>query len=228
MGSFLWAVLHEPKQFVAGRFLCYVHYPLLPWLGIMMLGYWFGNFYRFDYDETKRKRLLLNIGIIAIAFFILLRSGNFYGEASHWTLQRDTGLTVVSFFNTTKYPPSLLYILMTLGPAFIFLAFAENKLTLFAEKISIFGRVAMFYYLTHILLIHFFATIAALLQGFYFKDMVLSTSVMSSTSLKGYGFNLVTVYMIWISLLLFLYPLCKWYDQYKRKQLAAKWWLSYL
>ena len=117
---------------------------------------------------------------------------------------------------------------MTLGPSFIFLALAEGRVTSLKEKIIVFGRVPMFYYLAHILLIHVFAMIGAVILGYKWSDMILTTMINRAPALKGYGFNLIIVYMVWVALILMLYPLCKWFDRYKRIHQSGKWWTSYL
>ena len=117
---------------------------------------------------------------------------------------------------------------MTLGPALIFLAIAEVPLNKWTSRISVFGRVPFFYYVLHLALIHSMATIAATISGYNATAMILTSRVNQSEELKGYGFNLMVVYLIWITVLLILYPLCKWFDKYKRNNVAEKWWLSYL
>ena len=225
--SFIWASLHEPRLFTLGHFSVNVHYPLLPWIGIMAVGYCFGNFYN-RYDSEKRRKIFLYIGIGAIILFIILRLGNFYGDPSEWSVQKNTVFSFLSFLNVTKYPPSFLYVLVTLGPALIFLALAEKPLSELTAKITVLGRVPMFYYLAHILLIHLFAVVAAFISGYKLSDMILSTSVQKAPQLKGYGFDLPVVYGVWIALILILYPICKWFDRYKRTHQSDKWWLSYL
>jgi uncharacterized membrane protein len=226
--SFLWALLHDPGYFSFSRFTFHVHYPLLPWIGIMAIGYCFGSFYTPGYDPQKRRKKLLLLGLGSIILFFILRSGNFYGDASHWSLQKTAVFSVLSFLNITKYPPSLLYILITLGPALIFLALAERSLYAFSKKITVFGRVPMFYYLAHILLIHLFAMMGAVILGYKWSDMVLTTMINRAPALKGYGFDLLIVYMVWAGLIFILYPLCKWFDRYKRAHQSTKWWMSYL
>ncbi len=225
--SFLWSVLHDANHFIFGRFNVYVHYPLLSWMGVMTLGYYTGSLYAPGYEFVKRKKVLLLAGIAAIVLFIILRSGNLYGDAATWSVQKDSVFSFLSFLNVTKYPPSLLYILITLGPALLFLAFAEKPLNTLTKKIAVFGRVPMFYYLAHILLIHILASIAALITG-YPAMIVLNNGVNAIPELKGYGFDLSTVYLVWIGLILFLYPCCKWFDRYKKINQSKKWWLSYL
>jgi uncharacterized membrane protein len=199
----------------------------LPWIGIMLVGYCLGDLYTPAYDEKKRKKTLLSLGFGAIALFILLRSGNFYGDAAHWSVQKNGIYSLMSFLNTSKYPPSLLYVLMTLGPALIFLALTEKPLNALTAKVSVFGRVPFFFYLAHIALVHGLAIIGAMIAGHKWSDMVLTTWVTGSSELKGYGFNLLTVYIIWIGVIMILYPFCKQYDRYKRANQATKRWLSY-
>jgi len=226
--SVLWALLHERATFPAGHFSFMIFYPIVPWIGIMAVGYCLGSWYSPGYDPAKRRRALLSLGLGAIALFILLRSGNFYGEPAHWSTQKNFLFSILSFLKTTKYPPSLLYILMTLGPALIFLSLAEKPLNAFTSKIAVFGRVPMFYYITHIFLVHGLAVLAVVLSGHKWTDMVLTNWVASQPELKGYGFNLVTVYIVWATVILILYPLCKRYDRYKRANQSTKRWLSYL
>ena len=227
IASFLWSLLHEPGYFTFGSFSFSVRYPLLPWVGIMAVGYALGSLYNLFYDSEKRRRILFLSGCGAIMFFIILRVGNFYGDPAHWSLQKNAVFRLLSFLNVTKYPPSLLYILMTLGPALIFLSLSEKPLNRLMSKITMFGRVPMFYYLFHIFLIHLLAIIAVIISGHKWTDMILSTRVNASPQLQGYGFNLITVYIIWITLIIMLYPLCKWFDKYKRSHQSTKWWLSY-
>lgn len=237
ISSFLWSLLHEPQPFDVGRFLVRVRYPVLPWIGIMLTGYYFGSLYAAKYDPVIRRQVLLFVGANAIVLFIVLRAVNFYGDAAHWSIQKNGVFTVLSFLNVTKYPPSLLYTLITLGPAFIFLAVVEKfgRSWVFQHSftktvvrfIVCFGRAPMFFYLAHILLIHVLATIAAPMSGFHAKDMILYTSVNSAPALKGYGFNLIIVYAVWVLVIGLLYPLCKWFDRYKSTHLARQPWLSY-
>lgn len=225
--AFLWSLLHEAKHFSFEQYDVYVRYPVLPWLGVMILGYCAGTLYAPGVNTAKRKRILFSTGIGAVVLFIMLRSVNLYGDAATWSVQKDNLFSLLSFLNVTKYPPSLLYVLITLGPALIFLSLAERPLNRLTEKLVIFGRVPMFYYLAHILLIHVLAIIAALVTG-YPAMVILTGPVDATTQLKGYGFDLPVVYLIWLGLILFLFPFCKWFDTYKRKHQAKQWWLSYL
>jgi len=226
--AFLWALLHETGYFKFGDFTFHVHYPAIPWIGIMAVGYYMGNLFVRGYDAGKRRTVLLSVGLIASALFMVIRYINVYGDLSHWSFQKNIPFTILSFLNVTKYPPSLLYVLMTLGPAMIFLALTENRINALAKRITIFGRVPMFYYMIHILLIHLLALGAAVVTGYKWSDMVLTTMINRSPALKGYGFSLLTVYIVWVALIVILYPVCKWFDQYKRSHRSGKWWLTYV
>jgi uncharacterized membrane protein len=228
MPNFIWSLLHEPADFVVGRFNIFVRYPVLPWIGIMMMGYCFGGLYHPEYDAVTRKKKLLYTGISAIALFIILRFFNCYGDAAQWSMQTNTMFSILSFLNVTKYPPSFLYTLVTLGPALIFLSLAEKPLNTVTEKLTVFGRVPFFYYVIHLYLIHFFAIIGAITSGYQWSDMILSNRVNRVAALKGYGFHLAIVYLIWLVVVLLLYPFCKWFDRYKRNNQAVKSWLTYL
>jgi uncharacterized membrane protein len=225
--SFFWTFLHDPGTFPYGRTIFIMRYPVLPWIGVITLGYYFGSLYAPAADPEIRKVTLLSLGFGSISLFLLLRAGNFYGDAAHWQRQGNVILSICSFLRVTKYPPSFLYLLMTLGPAMVFLVFAEAPLGWLGKRIIVFGRVPMIYYLAHIYLIHALAMLAAVLQGYKASAMVLSTRVNMSLNLKGYGFDLWVVYIVWTGVVLILYPLCKYYDQYKRAHLRQQWWLSY-
>jgi hypothetical protein len=145
----------------------------------------------------------------------------------HWSVQKSIAFSFLSFLNTTKYPPSLLYILMTIGPALLFLAFMEKQNNRLEKALIHFGRVPMFYYILHLYLLHLLALIAAQLSGYGWQSMILVRRTWIDPQLKGYGFTLAATYGVWILVILLLYPLCKWYDGYKTTH-KEKWWLSYL
>jgi hypothetical protein len=220
--------LHEPGDFRFGNFLFSVKYPVLPWIGIMALGYSLGNLYAPGYDAERRKNMLLFLGVISIVLFILLRLSNVYGDAGHWAIQKNFMLSLLSLLNVTKYPPSFLYTLITLGPALVFLSLAEKPLNRWTARVAVFGRVPLFYYLVHFFLIHLMAIAGAVFLGYRWQDMILSVRINASPELKGYGFNLVIAYVVWMVLLTVLYPLCKRFDRFKRANLAKYKWLSYL
>ena len=227
-GNVLWAILHRFEVFKLGSAYSFnVYYPLVPWVAVMALGYWFGAFYDATYDPAKRKRLLNIIGLSAVVLFVLLRWINIYGDPMPWKPYDTTSQTVMSFLNPNKYPPSLLYLLMTLGPALIFLANSEKLKGAIVNFFSTFGRVPFFYYILHIYLIHFIAMGLAQLTGYSWQSMICATWVTNVKALNGYGFPLWVVYAVWVSVILLLYPVCKRFDAYKQSHKEI-WWLSYL
>ena len=225
-GNYLWAILHEMTVFkFSDSFRLYVDYPIIPWIAVMSLGYCFGSLYSSSIDH--RKRLLNIIGFSAIALFFILRGINNYGNPSQWVPYDNFSQTIISFLSPSKYPPSLMYLLMTLGPAFIFLANVENLKGRVVNFFITFGRVPFFFYILHLYLIHLIAMLLAELSGFGWHIMILSDWVVSVPELKGYGFGLWVVYAVWVVVILLLYPVCKKFDAYKQAH-KAKWWLSYL
>ncbi len=227
--DFLWAEFHERKRFFFSGHQVSTGYPILPWLGIMMLGYSFGVLYKKGMDAVMRKKYLLLIGSAAIILFLLMRAINRYGDMEPWSVQPSFAMTVCSFLNVTKYPPSLIYALMTLGPALFVLALLEKPLNRFGKIIIPIGRVPLFFYILHLFLIHGLAMVAVVASGRPWTDMIITTLANAKESpwLQGYGFSLAGTYAIWIVVVLLLYPLCKWYDNYKTNH-KEKWWLSYL
>ena len=228
ISSIIWYILHQYSLIeFSGNFVMIFEYPVLPWVGVMALGYCFGGLYSKDFDISLRKKWLLGLGLGATALFILLRSTNVYGDPVPWTAQKDTTYTILSFLNVTKYLPSFSFLLVTLGPALLFLYATEtvkNKLTGF---FLVFGRVPFFYYILHILFIHFLALIVLLITGGDWRIMILTGEIFNSGKLATYGYPLWAVYLIWIGIVLLLYPLSKKYMIYKANN-KDKWWLSYL
>jgi uncharacterized membrane protein len=229
-GSFmsgLWSFLHVYSEVPLGNMQLFVAYPILPWVFVMPLGYHFGELYKPSISSEFRVKRLWQLGIsITLAFFII-RFVNIYGDPYPWSTQKSFDFTVMSFFNLTKYPPSLLYLLITLGPSIIFLALAEKWKGSFFDKLVTIGRVPMFFYIIHIYIIHLLALIAAILTGFNASDMVIDFWINEEPELQGYGFSLWVVYFVWIVLIIGLYPLCNWFNNYKSRN-RDKWWLSYL
>lgn len=228
--ALLWSFLHDPNfaGFPVGPFNLVIGYPVLPYIGIISLGYCLGSLYASDIDAAYRKRMLRNLGLGAVALFIILRFTNTYGDPHNWAAQKNALFTIFSFVNVTKYPPSLLFILMTTGPALLFLAYAERPLNRFTSKVMVFGKVPMFFYLIHIPVIHTLGIFGAMISGRSASDMVnFTTWVTANQQLVGYGFSLVVVYLVWIGVMLLLYPICLWFSRYKQANQAEKKWLSY-
>lgn len=226
LGAFGWSVLHDPKDFSLGHFYILIKYPVLPWIGIMALGYSFGTLY--EKRSAERKKALLYLGLSFVALFLLLRSLNIYGDAAHWSVQKNLVYSILSFLDVTKYPPSLLYTLITLGPALIFLSLTERPLNNITKKIAVFGRVPFFYYVVHLFTIHLLVIISALITGYRWTDMLLVHPLNRTPALKGFGFSLATAYLVWAGLIVLLYPFCKWFDQYKKANQAQQKWLTYV
>ncbi|MEA5260071.1 hypothetical protein VB264_19900 [Arcicella aquatica] len=193
----------------------------------MALGYVFGVIYTSKFKAEARRKILLTYGWLSIVLFIIIRSTNLYGDTRLWDTQASGINLLLSFINVSKYPPSLLYILLTIGPALLLLAFLENAKGVFWNKILVYGKVSMFYYILHIYVIHTLAMLAASLTGFGADAMVLDTWVYMSPRLQGYGFSLSFVYLLWIVIVVATYPICRWYGAYKQKN-QRYWWLSYV
>jgi uncharacterized membrane protein len=224
-----WSFLHEFHAFSYPNLSFVIGYPILPWVGLITFGHYLGRLYAPDIEADRRKKILLRLGLAFIVGFVLIRTINHYGDPNPWSDQKNAVFTIMSFFNVTKYPPSLLYILMTVGPALLFLALTEKPLNKFTSKLTVFGRVPFFYYLIHIYVLHALALIASMTQGHPASQMTgLTNWVTANPQLKGYGYGLPVVYLMWIIVVIALYPLCKRFDAYKRQHQAEKPWLSYL
>ncbi|MES2763045.1 MAG: heparan-alpha-glucosaminide N-acetyltransferase domain-containing protein [Bacteroidota bacterium] len=223
----LWSTLHEFQRFeFAGHRIVFA-YALLPWIAVMSLGYYVGSFYDTSFDAQKRKKILNGLGAGCMLLFFILVVLNSYGDPVPWQHHDTISKTFMSIFNVSKYPPSLRYLLITLGCTFLFLANSEKLKGKIIDFFCVFGRVPFFYYILHIYLIHLMAAFAAWLTGFGWQALVLPKFITRVEGLKGYGFNLIAVYIVWIIVVVLLYPLCKKFDNYKQNN-KDKWWLSYL
>lgn len=225
--AWLWDILHQRNvlSFMGVNFV--TAYPVLPWIGVMSLGYCLGT--TFLWDAARRRRFLTGLGLALTAAFILLRAINVYGDPVRWSHQASALFTALSFLNTTKYPPSLDFLLMTLGPAMVALAWLERFHFSFANPLIVFGRVPFFYYIAHLLVAHVIAV--ALNFARYGRTpflLIPPPSMGSSGKLfpPDYGFPLWTVYVIWVAVLLLLYPACLWFARFKQRH--HEWWLSYV
>lgn len=220
--GWLWKVLHEGGLFDTpwgGKFAA--SYPLIPWIGVMAAGYAFGSI--FAWDSPRRRQFLFRGGAAILLGFVILRAWNVYGDPSRWSSQRDAMTTLMSFLNCSKYPPSLLYLAMTLGPAWLLMGCIDRPLGAWAKPVLVFGRVPLFYYLLHLPLIHLIAIGAAMLHG---QESALKSLLGAGGERPGFGFPLPWVYLIWIAVMLLLYPVCAWYARVKAKSKSA--WFSYL
>ena len=227
--SVLWYYVHQQNFVVynGGENMIFVAYPFLPWLGIMILGYCFGYFYTKDFNIEIRKKWLLIFGFGSIALFIVLRYINVYGDLVPWSVQKNSTYTFLSFINTTKYPPSLLYTLMTLGPAMLFLYGIESVKNRITNILVVIGRVPFFYYILHLYLVHLIGLIGLNILGENWKELILTPAHFNSGYLADKGFDLWVTYTVWIIVVIILYPFCKMFMTYKANN-RDKWWLSYL
>ena len=229
-GAKLWILLHQAfEAFPIVWFpspVVIVIYPLVPWIGVMAAGYAFGALYQLD--AQRRRRLLLILGGVATGVFIVIRAINEYGDPSEWSQQKNIVYTALSFLNTTKYPPSLLFLLMTLGPSIIALAFFESSSSRgpVARFFITFGRVPLFFYLLQWFTAHLIAVLLHWAFGKPTSWLFQSPIELFSGTPQGTGFNLGVVYLAWIVGVLILYPLCKWFAGVKQRR--RDWWLSYL
>jgi uncharacterized membrane protein len=251
--SWLWVVLHTGgglEPFPGYRLG--IGYPLVPWIGVMAAGYGFGSLLL--REATQRRKWMLGLGVALTLLFVILRFGNKvdevqdasaahntagvvkpsldkhpgYGDPHPWSPQKNAIFTVFSFIHCQKYPPSLLYVLMTLGPALILLTIFDAKRPWFAKQLIVFGRVPLFYYLLHLPLIHGLAVLVAYARYHQATWLFNPTQPPNSPSLapSDNGFGLPVVYLVWIIVVLLLYPLCKWFAGLKQRRRDP--WLSYL
>jgi uncharacterized membrane protein len=227
-GSLLWAILHEIGLFPlpAGRQLL-VAWALIPWIAVMSLGYCFGQFYSDGFGSGKRRKILNAIGCSALTLFVIIRFANGYGNPVPWEHFATTSQTLMSFLSTTKYPPSLTFLLLTLGVAILFLANSENAKGKIAAFFCTFGRVPFLFYVIHLYLIHLLAMIYAQAAGFGWQKLTTIDWLLNPKNRPGYGVTLWVVYVIWMLVTLSIYPLCKKFDAYKKTHKEKK-WLSYL
>ncbi len=211
--DWVWSFLHVFNPPIA--------YPLVPWVGVMAAGYAFGTLVQ--RPSAERRRLFLRLGLGLTAAFVVLRGINLYGDPAPWSAQPDPVYTVLSFLNTSKYPPSLLYLLMTLGPAIGLLGLVDRASGPVVRFFVVFGRVPFLYYVVHLYLIHGLTLLAAALTG---QASPRELQVFFLFYPKTFGFSLGVVYAIWVGVVLALYPLCWWFARLKARRKDA--WLSYV
>jgi uncharacterized membrane protein len=225
----LWMVLHQPGlvfPFGSDGPYVLVLYPLIPWIGVMAAGYAFGSLYR-QPVEVRRPRLLA-LGAAMIAGFVVLRIANVYGDPAPWSAQATPLFSALSFINTTKYPVSLQFLLMTLGPAILTLGWIDGRPLDggIARAMVTFGRVPLFYYLLQWPMAHGLAVLVGLAAGQPVAWQFATILDRPGRNPGNLGFSLPTVYLFWVLGVLMLYPLCRWYARLKQRR--TDWWLSYL
>jgi len=220
-GAPVWIGLHAQMSFVLGPYFVLVAYPLLPWVGVMLLG--FGASGVFQLAPGVRARRLTAAGVAATAAFFLLRASHLYGDPNPWAVQ-GLGMvpTLLDFLNVTKYPPSLLFVLVTLGPAAILCAAADRLPPVVRQVLITYGRAPFAFYVAHFYLLHALSVGLGVMQGFDARQMMTLMNFYPT----GYGVSLPVVYVLWFAVVASLYPLCRWVGAVKARR--TDWWLSYL
>ncbi|KAA0222371.1 DUF1624 domain-containing protein [candidate division KSB1 bacterium] len=221
--SWLWMMLHEPG-FVhpsEGKTL-FMLYPLIPWIGVMAAGYVFGPIMLME--ARQRRKWTFSLGLGATLLFVGLRAANVYGDPAAWTPQDNWLATSLAFINCEKYPPSLLFLTMTLGPALMALAGVHELKGKLARMVVTIGRTPFLFYVVHAFLIHAVTVIAA--HALYGDTAWLFRGMPPMSKPENYGLSLPVIYAAWLAILVMLYPLCHWFAEVKQRR--KDWWLSYL
>jgi uncharacterized membrane protein len=223
----LWSILHSPGFVVnTPNHVVFAAYPLIPWIGVTAVGYGLGQIY--SWERERRRTFLLRLGVALSLAFLVIRGVDAYGDPSPWIRQKTAVFTVLSFLNTTKYPPSLLFLLMTLGPAMILLWSVDRGAPRILRPALLIGKVPLFYYLLHFPLIHLLAVLTC--YGRYgsahwmFESPDLAHYPFSAP--PGWGYSLPVVYLVWAFVVVAMYPLCGWFAALKQRRNEA--WLSYV
>lgn len=214
----LWLILHQPGfvPLFANETKLFVAYPLVPWIGMMAAGYALGVVYK--WDGERRRRWLLKVALALTALFVVLRALNIYGDPQIWKRQASIVFTVLSFLNTTKYPASLLFLLMTLGPALLILAWVDGRRNnnILSRIFITFGRVPLFYFILQMFVAHGLGVLLGYLAGKSVSHLFLNFPESATAAPPDAGFSLWVVYAAWVGGLVLLYPLCRWYSKVKQ------------
>lgn len=230
VASTVWAFIHVRSAVPVGEdSLLFIVYPVLPWLGVMAAGYGLGGLYPGSFDPVRRRRWLLLAGGVMLVAFLILRALNGYGEPHGWERQDSDVMSILAFLKLTKYPPSLQFLLMTLGPALLLLGALDGvqRAGRLVRALAVFGRVPFFFYVIHLYLLHLAAYVGGGITGFALSRMQLTLPNFLDETLIDFGFGLGVVYAVWLGAVLLLYPLCKAFAGYKSLH-RDRWWPSYL
>jgi uncharacterized membrane protein len=193
-------------------FSLFTAYPLIPWLGIMLAGFACGEF--FEADAEKRSKLFLKIGSSSLLLFTIIRYFNAYGDPAKWAEKKSVIFSLLSFVNTTKYPPSLLFVLLFLGIMFVVLSISEKAKNRVSTILSVYGKVPLFYFIIHLYVIHSLMFVMLWIQGFNSSEFMFG-SFKNGRPETGGGVELLVIYGIWLAVVVFMYPICRWYANYK-------------
>jgi uncharacterized membrane protein len=202
-----------------------VAYALLPWASVMFIGYGFGQLYKKTFEGDRRRRILLYSGLGTLLFFLVFRYFNIYGDPNPWAIQKTTSLSIISFFNVTKYPCSLLYLCVTIGTALVVLSVTERIKSKLTDIIIVYGNVPFFYYVCHWYLIRLLTVVLFFAWG-YHANQIINPKQPLLFQPDGFGVSLPGVYGIWLLVIFILYFPCRWFSRYKKTH--DQWWLSYL
>lgn len=216
----LWVLFHIPGRLTIGTWDFLVIYPLIPWIGVMALGYAMGPY--FVGGNPERPHRLLQIGVFLTLTFVVLRLTNLYGDPVKWVVHQNMVDTIISFLSVTKYPVSLQFLLMTLGPALMLLGYFERVSGGLAQKLVTIGHVSFFFYVVHFYVIHSIAVLIGLWQGLGVRDVTVFFLYYPAK----FGLSLAGVYVVWGMVILAMYPACVWFAGVKARR--RDWWLSYL
>ncbi len=225
----IWNLLHQQGVIPAGGMVFVVGYPVLPWIAVMAGGFCFGQVFR--WDAERRRRILLWTGGALTILFVVVRAINLYGDPQPWSAQASPTFTVLSFLRATKYPPSLQFLLMTLGPLLLALAWLDKRRLPSDHPLVTIGRVPFFYYVMHFWLAHVLTIILMLVtygRGAFplFFSPVPSMGGSRDLFPAGFGWSLWTTYLVWIAVVLMLYPACRWFGGVKAR--SRGWWVGYV
>lgn len=223
--AWIWNVLHQPGLFRVGGAGVFVAYPLVPWIAVMSAGYCFGPV--IGMDPARRRRWMVRIGLGMALAFLVIRGINVYGDPNRWS--HVPGMTVLSFLRCTKYPPSLDFLLMTLGPALLLLAWLDHLVFTKTNPLIVFGRVPLFYFLVHFYILHALTFPLALIrygQAAFLVNPAPSMGGPANLYPSDYGYPLWVVYAVWVAVVALLYPVCLWFSRLKERR--DDWWLSYV
>lgn len=225
--GWIWNVLHQPGVFPFAGHQILLAYPLVPWAGVMAAGYCFGRVFLLEPD--RRQRVLVRLGLGVTAAFFVIRAWNVYGDPAPWSIQRSPVFTVLSFLRCSKYPPSLDFLLMTLGPAVAVMGWLERVRLSAANPLLVFGRVPLFYYVIHLYAIHGIAMLMAWMRygtAAFLLNPPPGMGGQRQAFPPDYGYPLWVCYAVWLVVVMLVYPLCRWFAELKQRR--RDWWLSYL
>jgi uncharacterized membrane protein len=223
----LWMVLHQlGAVYRSAHSLVLISYVLIPWVGVTALGYLLGGLYQ--WQSAPRRRRLWRLGAALIVAFVVLRLSNLYGDPFPWSVQKTPLWTLMSFLNANKYPPSLVFLLMTLGPALLLLAAFDTGAPRVLRPALTIGKVPLFFYVLHFYLIHVLAVGASWVRYGTVSEMFESPDIrhFPFSAPPGWNLGLPIVYLVWAVVVVALYPLCRWYASLRQRR--RDWWLSYL